>query len=197
MEPDSEITSATQIYVAKDRQQRGPFSLDEVIAMSAQGRISGSDLAWYEGAAEWVPLRKVLRRIPGAHPRPFTAGWLKSGSGYVGFVLGLVALPMWILIFVVAGMAHTQEVKGNGSMMIGVGLDGMVLIVINAVGAVLGCMGLVKRDERRAATITGLVLNMMQLGVIFLAMLSGMSNRQSDAGERRAYQSEGSAGVER
>ena len=57
-----------QIYVGKNGQQLGPFSLDEVNRKVADGTFSGSDLAWYEGAAGWAPLSGV----PGVniHPAP-------------------------------------------------------------------------------------------------------------------------------
>jgi hypothetical protein len=55
-----------QIYVGKNGQQLGPFSLDEVNRKVADGTFTGSDLAWYEGAAGWAPLSGV----PGVNIRP-------------------------------------------------------------------------------------------------------------------------------
>jgi hypothetical protein len=48
-----------QIYVGKNGQQLGPFSLEEVNRKLADGTFVGTDLAWYEGAAGWVPLSGV------------------------------------------------------------------------------------------------------------------------------------------
>src|SRR5947208_2293588 len=48
-----------QIYVGKNGQQLGPFSLEEVNRKLADGTFAGTDLAWYEGAAGWVPLSSV------------------------------------------------------------------------------------------------------------------------------------------
>ncbi|MEY2549910.1 MAG: domain 2 [Verrucomicrobiota bacterium] len=57
-----------QIYVGKNGQQLGPFSLEEVNRKLADGTFAGTDLAWYEGAAGWAPLSGV----PGVmiHPAP-------------------------------------------------------------------------------------------------------------------------------
>jgi hypothetical protein len=55
-----------QIYVGKNGQQLGPFTLDEVNRKVADGTFTGSDLAWYEGAAGWAPLSSV----PGVNIRP-------------------------------------------------------------------------------------------------------------------------------
>lgn len=48
-----------QIYVGKNGQQLGPFSLEEVNRKLADGTFAASDLAWYEGAAGWAPLSRV------------------------------------------------------------------------------------------------------------------------------------------
>jgi uncharacterized protein DUF4339 len=55
-----------QIYVGKNGQQLGPFSLDEVNRKVADGTFTGSDLAWYEGAAGWA----ALSGVPGVNIRP-------------------------------------------------------------------------------------------------------------------------------
>jgi len=58
-----------QIYVGKNGQQLGPFSLEEVNRKLADGTFAGTDLAWYEGAAGWAPLSGVAGVvIPVASP---------------------------------------------------------------------------------------------------------------------------------
>ena len=60
-----------QIYVGKNGQQLGPFSLEEVNRKLADGTFAGTDLAWYEGAAGWAPLSGVAGVvIPQAAPAP-------------------------------------------------------------------------------------------------------------------------------
>src|ERR1043166_2314870 len=48
-----------QIYIGKNGQQLGPFSLEEVNRKLAEGTFTGADLAWYEGAPGWAPLSGV------------------------------------------------------------------------------------------------------------------------------------------
>ncbi|MEY2529509.1 MAG: domain 2 [Verrucomicrobiota bacterium] len=48
-----------QIFVGKNGQQLGPFSLEEVNRKLAEGTFAATDLAWYEGAAGWAPLSSV------------------------------------------------------------------------------------------------------------------------------------------
>src|ERR1041385_2664769 len=58
-----------QIYVGKNGQQLGPFSLEEVNRKLADGTFVGTDLAWYEGASGWAPLSGVAGvAIPAASP---------------------------------------------------------------------------------------------------------------------------------
>jgi hypothetical protein len=64
-----------QIYVGKNGQQLGPFSLEEVNRKLADGTFAAADLAWYEGAAGWAPLSGVPgvmihRAAPAAMPAP-------------------------------------------------------------------------------------------------------------------------------
>lgn len=60
-----------QIYVGKNGQQLGPFSLEEVNRKLADQTFAGTDLAWYEGAAGWAPLSSVAGVVIPA-PTPAT-----------------------------------------------------------------------------------------------------------------------------
>jgi hypothetical protein len=67
-----------QIHLARNGQAMGPFSLEEVIRQLAAGTLTGTDLAWYEGAAGWAPLSSVPGVIisgisPSASPAPAVA----------------------------------------------------------------------------------------------------------------------------
>ena len=63
-----------QIYVGKNGQQLGPFSLEELNRKLADGTFAGTDLAWYEGAAGWAPLSGVAGVvIPAPAPAPTPA----------------------------------------------------------------------------------------------------------------------------
>jgi hypothetical protein len=48
-----------QIYTNRDGKQEGPHSLNEVQARLEACALSPSDLAWYEGAKNWMPLSQV------------------------------------------------------------------------------------------------------------------------------------------
>jgi hypothetical protein len=59
-------------WLARDGQQLGPYSLEELQRRQVQGLAAATDLAWTEGMAEWEPLSKVLaaRRSPAPPPPP-------------------------------------------------------------------------------------------------------------------------------
>ena len=71
----SSRNSGMQIYVGKNGQQLGPFSLEEINRKLADGTFTGTDLAWYEGAAGWAPLSGVAGVVipalaPASTPAP-------------------------------------------------------------------------------------------------------------------------------
>lgn len=48
-----------QIYIHRDGQQTGPYSLDDLKAHLDSGALQPTDLAWYEGAADWSPISSI------------------------------------------------------------------------------------------------------------------------------------------
>jgi hypothetical protein len=58
-----------QIHLARNGQAIGVFSLDEVNRQLAAGTLTGTDLAWYEGAAGWA----ALSTVPGVNVGVTTA----------------------------------------------------------------------------------------------------------------------------
>jgi hypothetical protein len=47
------------IHVARNGQQLGQYSVDEIQRKLADGTLSPTDLAWHEGAAGWAPLSSI------------------------------------------------------------------------------------------------------------------------------------------
>jgi GYF domain 2 len=48
-----------QIYIAKEGQQLGPYTLEQLNAEASGGRIKPTDLAWIEGWSAWQPASAV------------------------------------------------------------------------------------------------------------------------------------------
>lgn len=49
----------TAWYYAKDSQQNGPVSTDEIVRLLATGTIGAKDLVWHEGMTDWKPAGEV------------------------------------------------------------------------------------------------------------------------------------------
>jgi hypothetical protein len=54
------------VYIAKDGQQQGPYSVEQLDEMLQQEAITGDDLFWYEGCEGWHP----ISQFPGYVPPP-------------------------------------------------------------------------------------------------------------------------------
>lgn len=78
-----------QIHVARNGQEVGQYSIEEINRKLTDGTLLPTDLAWYEGAANWGPLSAVPGvRMPGgpsasAAPSPSPAPSFASGAGPV------------------------------------------------------------------------------------------------------------------
>ncbi len=63
-----------EIFITRDGQQHGPYTLEQAQAYVQQGQLLATDLAWREGLSEWVPLSQILgsapATAPGAPPPP-------------------------------------------------------------------------------------------------------------------------------
>lgn len=85
------------IYINRDGQQLGPFSLEEVRQRLASGQISGVDWAWPEGTKDWVPVQQV----PGiGAPPPMVPSLPGSVSNENSSLLGIRLLTGF---FIAAG----------------------------------------------------------------------------------------------
>jgi len=61
------------IHVMRDGQQFGPYTIEDINAYMAQGNLLPTDQAWYEGAANWMPITEVPGVVHGAAPAPVVA----------------------------------------------------------------------------------------------------------------------------
>src|SRR4051812_46606141 len=57
------------ILVQKEGQQIGPFSRETIQSMLDEGQLKHTDLAYYEGLSNWMPVAAVL--VPRKAPPPY------------------------------------------------------------------------------------------------------------------------------
>ena len=48
-----------QIYIQRNGEDFGPYSLEEMNRYLAEGSMSPRDRAWHEGIEGWIPLAEV------------------------------------------------------------------------------------------------------------------------------------------
>ena len=53
-----------QLYVSRDGQQFGPYTIEDARAHLAAGSLLPTDLAFLDGAPNWAPLVEVLAAAP-------------------------------------------------------------------------------------------------------------------------------------
>jgi hypothetical protein len=101
------------IYITKDGNRLGPFSIEEARRQRANGTILNSDLAWHQGLPAWVPLSEIagfnplttaMPPIPSALRPPVhgTTGQAPTGLRIVtAMVLFVIS---FVVLFVVVSM---------------------------------------------------------------------------------------------
>lgn len=176
MQSDSGTAHAKAVYVAKDGQPTGPFSIDQLKTMLAEGSLAGSDLAWHEGAIGWIAVAELLRE-PGVVPAPPlpSAGVIKSRADIAGSIIGFAGIPIWLVILVVAGVSQKAQHGSKSLTLMFVGFSVFAMVGVNVVGAVLGFIAAAKKPERKRLIIAGLVLNVVQVLGILLLVIIGLS----------------------
>ena len=63
-----------EIWIGRDGERHGPYKEEEVREWLRSGKVSPTDLAWYEGLADWQPLSVLFRgEAPDATPAANTS----------------------------------------------------------------------------------------------------------------------------
>ncbi len=135
-------------HIARDGQQLGSFSESEISAKLQAGELSGGDLCWGEGMAEWQPISQVLQVSasaeainPYAAPRAdvsrpaaagVTSGELASLGQRLGAVVldGVVAVPLAIPLGIGAAMADPETGKPNSMGLMLMGVGGLLILAL-------------------------------------------------------------------
>jgi len=87
-----------QIYIARNDERIGPFSLEEVNRQLAAGLLDPANQAWHEGSPGWKPLASIVGvLVPGAAsstvaPIGVAAVVPARSTSYAGFWIRFVAL---------------------------------------------------------------------------------------------------------
>ncbi|NOZ93377.1 MAG: DUF4339 domain-containing protein [Acidobacteria bacterium] len=62
-----------QIFIAVNGSQQGPYTVEQLTQMAAQGSLPPGTLCWHEGLAQWTPAEKVIPLTAAPAPPPLSA----------------------------------------------------------------------------------------------------------------------------
>jgi hypothetical protein len=69
--------ASMKVLIHRSGQQFGPYTLDQARAYLAAGNLVESDLAWYDGAKNWVPLGQITNLEPEVfEKKPDAPSWV-------------------------------------------------------------------------------------------------------------------------
>ena len=83
------------IHISRDGEQFGPYTLEDANAYLAQGSLFPTDQAWYEGAADWMPITEVPGIQWGTAPEVAATGGKSKTLLYAGIAAAVFGVVGW------------------------------------------------------------------------------------------------------
>ena len=181
-----------QIFIQHQGQQCGPFTLEQVRASLANGTYQLTELAWYEGAAGWLPLSTVpgigenLAGIASAQPAAARTSSLAIWSLVLG-ILALVLAGLTAIPAVICGHLALGKIKRSGGSQSGGGLaiaglvTGYLGFCIFGIAVLAGLTAPLVIRQKKKADQTEAVSNARQIGIALFEFESEYSSYPNDA----------------
>lgn len=96
-----------QIFIAKNDQQTGPFSIEQLESMIAAGMIQITDMAWHSELPNWMPIHQLLGVCP---PIPQSAQSNEReirppAAKRIGDLLACVFFGVLLFLFLLMGVS--------------------------------------------------------------------------------------------
>ena len=87
-----------QVYISRDGQQMGPYTLEQVQGYLNQGVLLPDDLAHHEGLKDWIPLSQLMAQMETPSATVVTGEKKKLPIGVVvGVIVLTLAAVVWFL----------------------------------------------------------------------------------------------------
>ena len=103
-----------EIYLNRDGQQMGSFTMEQIQQQLASGNVLPTDLAWHEGLPEWVPVQQLAAAAPAKKESWFTLKRVVIGT-VIWFVLMMV-ISLGVFLSNFSGLkkySRTQCARGE------------------------------------------------------------------------------------
>jgi hypothetical protein len=167
--------ASMSLYLYQNNQQTGPFTEDQISQMLRTGIVLPDTLGWKEGMSGWEPLSAFVSLVnTGLPPTPPVR---KSPLGLISFIFSLISVVGWLILLVIAGMAHNAGTATETFNMI-VGFFFLGGVCLNFVALVLGIIGAFKSSANTLAII-GASLNGFQIVALIVLMIIGLAMKQA------------------
>lgn len=69
-----------QIFIAVNGAQQGPYAMEQLAQMAAEGSLSPGTLCWHEGLPQWTPVEQVVPAAAAPSPPPIAPRAAVSGA---------------------------------------------------------------------------------------------------------------------
>jgi hypothetical protein len=84
------------LYITKNGQRLGPYTLTEIQALIANGTYHAADWVWYEGLTDWIPLQQVPGIVSTSAPKSVPAMGVTTASTTPDSPVGRPVL-VWVI----------------------------------------------------------------------------------------------------
>ena len=133
-----------EIYISRNGERYGPFSLAEVQADIDAGNIQPTDLAWHEGVTDWsevwqldgitLPKRRVPPPPPAAPARaayyPQSIPQKSSGGGEMALlIIATIFLPIVGIIVGIMRLSNPEK-RSEGGVLLALAIGFIILWMI-------------------------------------------------------------------
>lgn len=152
-------------FIARNGQQLGPLSSEQIAQMQATGQIAPQDMVWHEGMNGWQTAQIVFgpAAFPTPPPPPVFQSKKNSPLGWASLVIGAVMFFGWFALLIAAGLAHNAGANEESPVMVVIGLLLFASVGLNVLGIVLGIIPCTKSDNPKTVAVIGILLNALEL----------------------------------
>lgn len=181
-----------QIFIQHQGRQCGPFAVHQVQADLASGIYQPSDLAWYEGAAGWLPLATIPGigdNLPGStvtKPADVQTSRLAIWSLVLG-ILALLSAGLTAIPAVICGHLSLGKIKRSAGTQSGGGLaiaglvTGYLGFCILGIAVLAGLSAPLVIRQRKKADQAEAISNARQIGLALFEFKEEYGNYPDDA----------------
>ena len=149
-----------EIFITQNNEKTGPFSPQEIQAGLASGKYQGSDLIWYQGIENWIPLSTAANIFnanpvnqPAAQPANCVLATVSLVLGISSFIFIIPAIPAIVCGHIARSKIKKShgQLQGSGMALAGI-ITGYAVLALCVLIALLAALAapMIMRQTKRA-----------------------------------------------